>query len=84
MALKKICSALVTYFIHFSTSWHFCMRHLIFCLANNRLAPLEDARDAPKTVELLRSLSPAATQTALWFAGSLVEDANKTDINSPR
>ncbi|KAJ2895920.1 hypothetical protein MKZ38_006038 [Zalerion maritima] len=84
MALKKLCSALVTYFIHFSTSWHFCVRHLIYCLAEHKAASIKDIDGAPKTNEILGTLSPRAIQVALWFAGSLVEDANKTDINSPK
>lgn len=84
MAIKKLCSALVTYFFHFSEPWHRCVRHLVCCLNQRQSIPLENLDQAPITAQILKSLDARGTQAALWFASTLVEDANKTDMNSPK
>ncbi|KAL1873975.1 hypothetical protein VTK73DRAFT_676 [Phialemonium thermophilum] len=84
MVIRKLCSALATYFIHFSQLWPFCVRHLVHCLDLGRSVPVEQVGSAAQMDAVLGTLSLAKLQAALWFAASFVEDVGKTDMNSAK
>ncbi|KAL2017293.1 hypothetical protein VTK56DRAFT_2316 [Thermocarpiscus australiensis] len=81
---KKLCSALVTYFIHFSHLWPGCVRHFVYCLDIGRGAPVESLDDALETDVLISKLGRQKLRAAVWFATSLVEEVGKTDMNAPK
>ncbi|KAK3369160.1 armadillo-type protein [Lasiosphaeria ovina] len=81
---KKLSSALVTYFIHFSHLWPNCVRHYVHCLDLGRGVSIDGLDDALPTSELVAKLSPQQLKAAIWFATSLVEEVGKTDMNSPK
>ncbi|KXJ94562.1 armadillo-type protein [Microdochium bolleyi] len=79
---KKLCSALVTHFIHYSHVWQRPVGHLIRSL---RYGQTEPADEAPAEIaEAVRSLSAERALTAIWFTSSLVEEAGKTDLKSTK
>lgn len=80
IVLRKLCSALVTHFIHFSHLWPLCIRHLLYCLDVNRGDALDSAQDvAPPADQMIRDLPPHKAIALAWFATSLAEEAEKTD-----
>ncbi len=81
---KKLCAALVAFFIHFSHLWPNCTRHLLYCLDSGHSLPVSNLSDAPQTATLVDSLDRSKVRAAMWFASTLVEDVGKTDMNSPK
>jgi hypothetical protein len=81
---KKLCSALVTYFVHFSHLWPNCVRHFIYCLDLGRGAPVESLDDALQTDVLVGKLDRRKLNVAIWFATTLVEEVGKTDMTAPK
>ncbi|AEO69005.1 uncharacterized protein THITE_2054084 [Thermothielavioides terrestris NRRL 8126] len=81
---KKLCSALVTYFMHFSHLWPACVRHFIYCLDLGRGASVESLDDALQTDLLVGKLDRQKLRAAIWFATSFVEEVGKTDMTAPK
>lgn len=81
---KKLCAALVTYFIHFPHFWTHSLRHFIYCLDIGHATPLDRLDDNFPTAPLVESLDPQKLKVAIWFAMSLVEEVGKTDMNSTK
>ncbi|KAK3997272.1 putative importin [Cladorrhinum sp. PSN332] len=79
---RKLCSALVTYFVHFSHLWPSCVRHFIYCLDLGRGTRADAADDALTTNVLVEKLDQQKLRVAVWFAMTLVEEVGKTDMNS--
>jgi hypothetical protein len=92
LVVRKLCSALATYFIHFPHLWSHCILHLLYCLHGSRAIPVEDVDEAqhPEAIDqhtsyVLASEMPLTkVQAVIWFAANLVEDVGKTDMNSTR
>jgi len=84
LVIRKLCSALVTYFIHFSQLWSNCVHHLVYCLDIGRAVAIDDAKDASPAPDIIAGLDESKLQAALWFAASFVEETGKTDMNSPK
>jgi hypothetical protein len=82
--LKKLCSALVTHFIYFSQLWPKCVRQLIYCLDIGRSLPVEAVDEALQTDAVIGSLDAKKMWVAIQFATALVEEVNKTEMNSER
>ena len=84
LVVRKLCSALSTYFIHFPRLWPFCIRHLVHCLNIGHAVPVDGADLIPQTSQTAGSLTLTKLQVTVWFAGSFVEDIGKTDMNSSK
>ncbi|KAK4106167.1 hypothetical protein N658DRAFT_563094 [Parathielavia hyrcaniae] len=82
--VKKLCTALVTYFMHFSHLWPNCTRHFIYCLDLGRGAPVDSLDDALGTDVLVTKLDRQKLRLAIWFVTSLVEEVGKTDMTAPK
>ena len=81
---RKLCSALVTYFMHFSHLWPSCLRHFLYCLDLGGGAPVENLDDALGTDVLVSKLDRQRLRVAIWFATSLVEEVGKTDMSAAK
>ena len=81
---KKLCSALVTFFIHFSHLWPRCIRHFVYCLDVGRGTPVESLDDALDADILVSKLDRRTLRAAVWFATTFVEEVGKTDMNAPK
>ncbi|KAL2156546.1 hypothetical protein VTH82DRAFT_1291 [Thermothelomyces myriococcoides] len=82
--VKKLCTALVTFFMHFSHLWPNCIRHFIHCLDLGRGAPVGSLDDALPTDILVGKLDRHKLRLAIWLATSLVEEVGKTDMSAPK
>ena len=80
--IQKLCSALVTHFIHFSQQWPKCLRQLIYCLDVGRSSPVEALDEALQTAAIVGNLDSRKMWIAVQFATALVEEVGKTDMNS--
>ncbi|KAI9746575.1 MAG: hypothetical protein M1818_000288 [Claussenomyces sp. TS43310] len=82
LVIRKLCSTLVVYFLHFSASWTMCIKHIIFCLAVNEAVSTNAIENAPETTMLMRSLGTGKALAVLWFSTALAEEVGKTDANN--
>ena len=82
IVIRKLCSALVAYFLKPSTSWKRCLRHLLSCFAAGKVVGSDDLVQFPSTHELLSQVSTLQLKTTLWFATALVEEVGKTSLKT--
>lgn len=82
LVIRKLCSALVAYFLQFSSSWSNCVKHLIFCFCSNNALPCSAMNESLDTSTLIEMISDRKAETVFWFATMLVEDVSKMDSNS--
>lgn len=82
LVVRKLSSALATFFLHYSRIWRQFVPHLSACLLSGRpcsLAALDDATDPRSVLEQLR---PAQIQAVLWVVTNILEDVAKFDFQS--
>ncbi|KAI0849349.1 ARM repeat-containing protein [Daldinia vernicosa] len=77
--VKKLCSTLVTYFIHYSHTWPRCIRHLSYCLDSRIYVPIEDTDGASPYEDIVQSLDVENLYAVSWFAQILPSEAEKID-----
>lgn len=82
LVLRKLCSALVAYFLQFSESWTNCVRHVMYCLCTGQAVPYSALEGAPATSLLVQGLSSEKAVIVCWFAATLVEEVGKMDSSS--
>lgn len=83
IVIRKLASALVTFFIHFSQLWPDCVHHLLYCLDIGRAVDRDESKNAP-TSELISSLDDARLLAVIWFITVFVEEVAKTEMKSQR
>ncbi|KAI1001741.1 hypothetical protein K3495_g6463 [Podosphaera aphanis] len=79
---RKLCSALVAYFLKFSSSWSRCVKHLLYCLCLDKALPYSSVDGSSDTNLLVQNISDRKSQVIFWFSSTLVEDVSKMDSNS--
>lgn len=82
--VKKICSTLVTYFVHYSHTWSRCIRHLCYSLDKCASLPIEDISDAAPFEEVVQSLDVENFYALTWFAQFLANEMEKIDTKSTK
>lgn len=82
LGVKKLCSTLVVYFMHFSSSWLRCIKHLVYCLSIGNAASQDILNSVPSISDLVGSLSSDKILALLWFSDALVEEVGKTDATN--
>lgn len=82
LVIRKLCSALVAYFLQFSTSWIDCVKHLVCCVYSGKLIPYASVHDQQDITSMVKGLSDLKAIAILWFAAALVEEVGKTDSSS--
>ena len=84
LVIKKLCTALVAYFLQSSASWERCLLHLICSLSQGE--PVDYAvmeSQHPDIASLVvTSLGPTHLLTAIWFATTLVDEVGRTSSES--
>ncbi|KAL8734875.1 MAG: hypothetical protein Q9166_001227 [cf. Caloplaca sp. 2 TL-2023] len=80
LVTKKLCTALVAYFLRPSVSWDRCLLHLVCCLGEGNAVSYEQLMSSSYTEasQVVQSLEKPQLLTALWFATTLVEEVGKT------
>jgi hypothetical protein len=82
LVIRKLSSALATFFLHFHRVWRRFTHHLCLCLASSQPLRPDALDDAPESSALIESLDSAQTQAALWVLSNVLEDIAKFDLNS--
>lgn len=82
--MLKLCSALSTFFIHFSRLWKQCIRHLVQCLDIGRCIPVREFDDGVPVWMAANGLSWNKIQAVICFASDLADNVERTDANSAR
>ncbi|KAI1268616.1 armadillo-type protein [Xylariaceae sp. FL1019] len=82
IVIRKLCSALVTYFIHYSHTWPKCVCHILVCLDRGAYVPLDQVMPCPEPV--IRDLDAQKYLAASWFATALAEETEKVDTKSTK
>lgn len=76
---RKLCSALVAYFLRPNVSWTRCLRTLIVAFKQGQIFHEQDI-DSSITLDLLLSeLKLEQMMTLLWFSQILAEEVSKHD-----
>ncbi|KKY36405.1 putative importin 13 [Diaporthe ampelina] len=83
LVIRKLASALVTFFIHFPRLWPGCVHHLLYCFDAGRAVPRDEAKNAP-TSALLANLDETRLMAAIWFITVFVEEIAKTEMKSQK
>ncbi|KAB5558299.1 armadillo-type protein [Coniochaeta sp. 2T2.1] len=82
--LKKLSSALSTYFIHFSRLWKHCVSHLVQSFDAGRCIPIQDFDSAVPVWQAASSLSSGKLEALVRFAIDLGDMAHVTDPKSAK
>ena len=77
MVVRKLCSALVAYFLQPAAEWTQCVRHVICCFYTSSAIPERDVTNLPPSMNLMQNLNNSQVIATLWFATTLVEEAGK-------
>ncbi|KAI0526345.1 armadillo-type protein [Xylaria bambusicola] len=84
IVIRKLCSALVTYYIHYSHTWSNCIRHLIHSLDRNAVTSIEEIGDSVPLEQIIAQLDTQKFLAASWFATALAEETEKVDTKSTK
>ncbi|KAI1074084.1 armadillo-type protein [Whalleya microplaca] len=84
IVVRKLCSALVTYFIHYSHTWTRCIFHLLHCLDLNSSVPQENLERSSPAEHIIQTLTLQKFLAVTWFTTALAEEAEKVDLKSTR
>ncbi|TDZ25019.1 Importin beta-like protein [Colletotrichum orbiculare MAFF 240422] len=82
MVIRKLCSALVTFFLYFPKQWELCIRHLCCSLCEGVPASQESVLSPVNFSGFLSDADPRKLHAAVWFCGTLVDEAAKVEMNS--
>ncbi|KAM5353749.1 hypothetical protein ACJ41O_000399 [Fusarium nematophilum] len=82
LVVRKLASALATFFLHFHRVWRRFIHHLTLCLVSGQPCRPNALDDAPDSSTLIERLDPSQTQAALWVLSNVLEDIAKFDLNS--
>lgn len=78
LVLKKLCSALVAYFLRPSGALDQSIRHLIVSFHNGHPVPLDNlSSHQTPTSSMVIALNGLQAKTVLWFVGGLAEEVTK-------
>jgi len=83
LVVRKLCSALIAYYLRPSGPWKQCIRHLLVSFNAGQPIPFDQlsAQRSP-TSSLVDTLNHTQRQAILWFASGLVEEVNRVDSAS--
>ncbi|KAI1094600.1 ARM repeat-containing protein [Rostrohypoxylon terebratum] len=82
--VKKICSTLVTYFVHYSHTWSKCIRHLAYSLDKRTSVPIDGIDTTSPFDSVVQSLEIKNFYAITWFARFLANEAEKIDTKSTK
>ncbi|KAJ3532919.1 hypothetical protein NM208_g8220 [Fusarium decemcellulare] len=82
LVVRKLSSALGTFFLHFHRVWRRFIQHLTLCLVSNQPCRPDALDGAPDSASLIERLHPNQAQAVLWVLSNVLEDGAKFDLNS--
>ncbi|OTB08480.1 hypothetical protein M426DRAFT_317105 [Hypoxylon sp. CI-4A] len=84
LVVRKLCSTLVTYFIHYSHTWSRCVRHLAHCLDSRAFVPVDDIDGTSGLEVAVQSLDMESFIALNWFTQFLANETEKIDSKSTK
>ncbi|KAI1322816.1 armadillo-type protein [Xylariaceae sp. FL0255] len=81
LVIRKLCSALMTYFIHYSHTCPRFVNHILICLERTAYVHPQDIGDTSNMNHVIQSLDTSKLSTATFFATTLAEGAAQIDLN---
>lgn len=82
LVVRKLCSALVAYFLQPAAPWTQCIRHILSCFHANSAVSEDSVEQKQLSTDQIYQLDTSKVTTTLWFAISLVEEAGKIGFDS--
>ncbi|KAH6893595.1 armadillo-type protein [Thelonectria olida] len=82
LVIRKLSSALGTFFLHFHRLWRRFIHHLSVCLISGQPCSSTRLNEAPDSNSVIERLNPAQVQAILWVLSNVLEDIAKFDLNS--
>ena len=82
LVVRKLSSALATFFLHFPHLWGYFVRHLVICFISGQPSGPERIDMALDLTVLLGRLGLAQIQAVLLVLTNVLEDIAKFDLNS--
>lgn len=83
LVIRKLASALVTFFTHFTHLWPDCVRHLLYCLDVGHFVPRDESKNLPAS-DIISGLSETSFLAAIWFVTVLVEEVARMEMKSQK
>ncbi|KAJ2989104.1 hypothetical protein NUW58_g3638 [Xylaria curta] len=84
IVIRKLCSALVAYYIHYSHTWSKCIHLLIYSLDRNAAVSIEEVEGSLPLEQTIRELDTQKFLAACWFAAALAEEIEKVDTKATK
>ncbi|KAL9601742.1 MAG: hypothetical protein Q9219_002353 [cf. Caloplaca sp. 3 TL-2023] len=84
LVIRKLCTALVAYFLRPTTTWNRCLLHLVCCLHQGVAVGYEELMSShtEDTTRLIPNLAKPQLLAALCFAVTIVEEVGKISSTS--
>ncbi|KAH7144661.1 armadillo-type protein [Dactylonectria estremocensis] len=82
LVVRKLSSALATFFLHFHQLWRPLIAHLSLCLLSGQPCGTDSLDEAPDSLTIINRLSPTQVRAAFWVLSNVLEDIAKLDLNS--
>ncbi|KAL9000030.1 MAG: hypothetical protein Q9169_001275 [Polycauliona sp. 2 TL-2023] len=84
LVVKKLCTALVAYFLRSSASWQRCLLHLICSLSEEECVNYElmMSQHYELATRVVTSLGAPQLLAAMWFATTLVQEVGRTSLEN--
>lgn len=82
LVVRKLCSALVAYFLRPSVVWDHCIRHLLCCFSTSDVITAGGLSQQASIEQIVRQLQPPQITCCLWFVSMLVEEVGKMSAKS--
>ncbi|KAL8828270.1 MAG: hypothetical protein Q9191_002691, partial [Dirinaria sp. TL-2023a] len=85
LVLRKLCSALVAYYMRPSVPWDRYVKRLIHSFSLDAVVSPEQSLDSyQSTDEALNPLKSPQSQTILWFSATFVEEVSRVKVVDPK
>lgn len=82
LVVRKLSSALATFFLHFPHLWRHFVRHLSLCLLCDQARDYSSLQESVDASTVFEQLQPPQIQAVLWVLINVLEDVAKVDLNS--
>lgn len=83
LVIKKLCTALVAYYLRPTINWEPCIKHLMLCFARGFAISVEEVNqfNGP-SLSIVEGLTERPLRAVLWFAGGLVDEVVQSNSAS--
>jgi len=83
MVMKKLCSALTTYFLRSPLLWKYPLLHVAASLQSGEVIPGDNILSSIDIISVLQPLDLHQITALLWLSGTLADEVGRMEINTP-